>query len=246
MTSLRSRFYTGLLILACVTLITSLYHLYEIRVIHAKLAEVQRNAVPSVLLANRMEVEAVQVQQWLTDVSATGDREGYKEAKGAYRNFKIGLEEFRKVPGNEKIADHDTTLKDFESYYALGNKMADAYLDDGQAAGNRSMREFDEQAVAIAGRIAKLRAASLDRVGNASSEIENTITVAWYSNLAQLAVVLVLVVGAGIGMYRGFLRPVYGLRDSLQRALQENDLGARIPGGNAAETSDCFLGECIY
>lgn len=122
MTSLRSRFYTGLLILASITLITSLYHLYEIRVIRAQLAEVQRNAVPSVLLANRMEVEAVQVQQWLTDVSATGDRSGYQEAKAAYQNFKIDLEEFRKVPGNEKLADHDVTVKDFENYYQLGNK----------------------------------------------------------------------------------------------------------------------------
>lgn len=113
--------------------------------------------------------------------------------------------------------------------------MAEAYLEDGQAAGNRSMREFDGQAEALAGRVGKLRAASLDRVGKASKQIEDTTIIAWYSNLAQLAVVFLLVAGAGIGMYSGFLKPVYGLRDSLKRALQENDLGARIPGGNAAE-----------
>ena len=114
MSSLRARFYSGLTLLAVVTTLTSIYHLVEIRLIRSQLTEVQRNAVPSIVLADRMELEAIQVQQWLTDVSATGDRSGLKEARAGYQNFKITQEEYRKIPGNNNAAEQDALLADFE------------------------------------------------------------------------------------------------------------------------------------
>jgi methyl-accepting chemotaxis protein len=235
MSSLRARFYSGLTLLAVVTTLTSIYHLVEIRLIRSELLEVQRNAVPSIVLADRMELEAVQVQQWLTDVSATGDRAGFKDAKAAYQNFKIAQEEYRKIPGNNNVAEQDALLAEFEKFYDAGQDMAEQYLKGGQAAGNRAMESFDAQAAAISVRVGKLHTSSLRRVGEASVEIDQAIELAWYSNLGQLALVLLLVIAAGMGMYRGFLIPVYGLRDALSRALRENDLGARIPGGTTLE-----------
>lgn len=235
MKSLRSRFYTGLLVLSLITTFTSIYHLYEIREIRDELEEVQHRAVPSVLMADRMVIETVQVQQFLTDVSATGDTQGFEDAKAAYRNFKTFQEEYRKIEGNEHAAEHAAVLKEFEAFYALGVEMAQVYVKRGQGAGNQKMEEFDAQAIRIASRVGALRSVSLKRIGDASTAITDSVTLAWYSNIAQLAVVLLLVVGAGVGMYRGFLVPVYGLRDSLRTALQENDLGARVPTGDAEE-----------
>ena len=114
--SLRVRFYGGLTILAVITSLTALYHLYEIRSIRAELQEVQEDAIPSVVLADRMVVATVEVQQWLTDVSVTGDRSGYSDAETARTEFKTALAEFRKLRGNEKLMDFDALQKEFDRY----------------------------------------------------------------------------------------------------------------------------------
>ncbi|HMX57230.1 MAG TPA: bacteriohemerythrin [Leptospiraceae bacterium] len=233
--SLRVRFYGGLTILAVITSLTALYHLYEIRSIRAELQEVQEDAIPSVVLADRMVVATVEVQQWLTDVSVTGDRSGYSDAETARTEFKTALAEFRKLRGNEKLMDFDALQKEFDRYYDLGSEMTEAYLTQGQAGGNRSMRRFDAQADSIAERVGKLRTQSLSHVDASSADIKKSVSLAWYSNIIQLIITLILILAAAIGMYRGFIVPVYALRDSLRTALQENDLGARIPAGNAEE-----------
>ncbi|MCE9597002.1 MAG: bacteriohemerythrin [Spirochaetia bacterium] len=237
MKSLRSRFYAGLLALAVLTLLTSVYHLIEIRMIRTQLRDVEYRAVPSMVLADKMVTEALQVQQWLTDVSATGDPAGYRDAESAYNNFKAALVEYRKIDGNAEAAEYDRILADFESYYKTGRRMSEAYLKQGQAVGKKSMDTFDDEAAALTKKISALRELSLQRVSDSSLKIERSVEIAWFSNIAQLILVTILIIGAGIGMHRGFLLPIYGLREALNRALAQNDLGVRIPKGNSQEMS---------
>ncbi|MBL8021990.1 MAG: bacteriohemerythrin [Leptospirales bacterium] len=147
------------------------------------------------------------------------------------------MAEYRKIEGNVEVAEYDSILSDFESFYRTGRRMSDTYLKQGQAAGNRYMTTFDGEAEALTKRISALRERSLERVTHSSSKIERSVEIAWISNIAQLILVALLIVGAGIGMHRGFLLPIYELRKTLNRALVGNDLGVRIPKGNSEEMS---------
>lgn len=49
--------------------------------------QVETENLPYALLAEEMTLAAVQVQQWLTDVSATHNRDGYKDAEEAAEKF---------------------------------------------------------------------------------------------------------------------------------------------------------------
>ena len=104
--------------------------------------------------ARRMQIDVVQVQQWLTDISATrgqdGLDDGFKEAEESHKSFLANLNKFRaefQLEQNDeelrKLADLE---KNFEAYYEKGRIMAAAYIKDGPTAGNQIMSEFDATA----------------------------------------------------------------------------------------------------
>ena len=105
----------------------------------------------------RMDKDVIQIQQWLTDISATrgldGLDDGFKEAEKYYQSYLAGLEVFRSV--FERHGDGAGLLKVKEleergtAYYNMGRKMANAYIKDGTQKGNKIMGEFDQAAKAL-------------------------------------------------------------------------------------------------
>lgn len=114
----------------------------------------------TVMLADDLELSVVQVQQWLTDISATrgaeGFDDGFDEASIHAQEFYAALEEFVKVNPDyeEKAAELQNK---FAPYYEVGQKMAQAYINGGPESGNPMMEEFDGVAVSINEAVAALR-----------------------------------------------------------------------------------------
>jgi methyl-accepting chemotaxis protein len=108
------------------------------------------------LLPNTMGIQdlryhIVQVQQWLTDISATkaapGYDDGFTEAQSHYERASAIIDGFI-----QKGTDPDGFNKlqaELDAYYAMGQQMAQAYIDDGTDAGNEFMLEFDPFAAAL-------------------------------------------------------------------------------------------------
>lgn len=110
---------------------------------------VQTQSLPLMLAAEHMVLDVSQVQQFLTDVSATRDRQAYAEAATYAADFLAGVETFKRhfVSTGEtaKVREMDELARRFRSFYALGKDMAEAYVTRGVDAGNRIMRTFDRQ-----------------------------------------------------------------------------------------------------
>ncbi|OGV68989.1 MAG: hypothetical protein A3K19_31060 [Lentisphaerae bacterium RIFOXYB12_FULL_65_16] len=113
------------------------------------------------VLAQKMKRDTIQIQQWLTDISATRARDGladgFDEAQKAYDSFCAGLEKFKEMYIREdnreklrELADISTAL---DAYYAMGKTMANAYIKDGTDAGNKTMGDFDQTAAALEERL---------------------------------------------------------------------------------------------
>lgn len=111
--------------------------------------EVAERSYPSVRAANEMGSSIIQVQQYLSDISATraldGKDDGFTNAEENAQTFKKALQQFI-VLHPEKEAAMKKYETSFDAYYALGKKMAQAYIDQGPAGGNPLMPAFDEQA----------------------------------------------------------------------------------------------------
>jgi len=107
--------------------------------------------------ARRMQLDVVQVQQWLTDLSATrgldGLDDGYAVAAESRDSFFANLNEFKTLFQREqnqaqlqKLAALESTFND---YYDAGRAMAAAYVEGGPAAGNQLMVGFDATAASL-------------------------------------------------------------------------------------------------
>lgn len=114
--------------------------------------EIKEIDYPSANFANEMKYSVIQVQQYLSDISATramdGKDDGFQNAEENAQSFRESLQSFIKLhPENEK------SLKEygqsFEEYYILGKKMAQAYIDGGPSEGNKLMDSFDTKADAL-------------------------------------------------------------------------------------------------
>ena len=120
-------------------------------------SQILEESAPFALLAGQMQRDVIQVQQWLTDISATraqdGLNDGFDEAEISYQSFLKGLTKFEGMFRQEQDAANLQVVKRLRdkaaSYYSVGKKMAQSYIDQGPAGGNQVMAEFDEAAAGL-------------------------------------------------------------------------------------------------
>ena len=107
--------------------------------------------------ANQMEKDVIQVQQWLSDISATrgldGLDDGFAEAEKSAESFKTELAKFKEMyteeNDSEGVNSCDELEKTFDDYYEVGQAMATVYVESGPAEGNKAMAGFDAAAAAL-------------------------------------------------------------------------------------------------
>lgn len=123
--------------------------------------------IETAVKADQLKLSVIQVQQYLTDVSATRDKEGsvegFKKADDWAQQFDQTLNELSAL--NPSRAKEFNDLKSsFDSYYTVGKKMAQAYLDGGPEAGNIIMNDFDQTALEINTKVDNFRQQALESV----------------------------------------------------------------------------------
>lgn len=99
----------------------------------------------------RLQKDVIQVQQWLTDISATRAYEGFDDGFGeAEKYYKDGnevltylIKEHKSYNEVEMVAQLEEFKNSFKAYYEIGIKMANAYIKGGPELGNKMMEELD-------------------------------------------------------------------------------------------------------
>jgi len=107
--------------------------------------------MPSMLQYLELKLDVVQVQQWLTDVSATraakGYDDGYDEAKKYFKLANKKLDELiahnNTIKNTQQVAILKEFKKNFQAYYEVGVNMANAYVKYGPEEGNKWMSKLD-------------------------------------------------------------------------------------------------------
>ena len=120
-----------------------------LRQVIADVKQINQETVPFTVLVGEMDTAREAVQQFLTDVSATHDDGGYKEADEAAQKFLSGVEKFKALYRAEgdraSLARMESIETDFRAFYALGKKMAQTYVAEGIDAGNLLMKGTAQQ-----------------------------------------------------------------------------------------------------
>lgn len=118
----------------------------------AEIAKItQTESAVFAIKAKDMQIAVIQVQQWLTDISATRAAEGYDdgftEAEANAVKFRELYNDFHQMFSDENersaVDELEKLNKDFDVFYEMGKKLATSYIKDGPAEGNKLMAQFD-------------------------------------------------------------------------------------------------------
>lgn len=115
-----------------------------------------REATQAVLISKEVIIHTIQIQQFLSDVSATGEAEGLTEAK---KHLTLGVTQLialEKVLPEEDKKQIPTVKVQLEGLHQVGVKMATAYAQQGRAAGNVLMKDFDIRVDQLSANLEKL------------------------------------------------------------------------------------------
>lgn len=174
-----------------------------------------------------IKFNAVQVQQWLTDISATRGQDGLNDgfdmaaefvgkfAQDVVRAKELAAQSTKKDVLLPLLADIEEA---FPPYYETGKKMARAYVEEGPAGGNQMMGDFDEVAERIGTLTDELVEISNNRLHEHEESVHTflaeTTSYANYSSIVSIAVALIalfIAVFGGTYLHRSLTAVAEGL-----------------------------------
>ncbi len=205
----------------------------------------RNDAISELIMAiKNAQIDVVQVQQWLQDISATraldGLDDGYAQAETYAVDFLATISEAEKIAlslGEDTVAKGSASAREaFPAYYDTGKRMAAAYVAGGPEAGNAMMADFDArseqlysaiEATVAAVEASEVRISQEERqlIANVASarQLVNNITVASVLLTGVIGFIIALSVRRSIG------RPVAQAAAAIA-ALAEGNTSARISG----------------
>ncbi len=180
-------------------------------------------------IARQMKLDVVQVQQWLTDISATraqdGLDDGFKEAEKSSISFLDGLGKFRRMYEEENDIQGIQRLKvlkeAFQKYYETGKTMSNAYIESGPAEGNKVMASFDTAASDLTDSLEPFVNQQVNELDTAMGEIVSS------SGFLRLSVLIAGVIAVTLGILIAWTiilsitRPINRIIDGLKEGSDQ-------------------------
>jgi len=167
------------------------------------LSDLTAKDIPELQLdIKKIQIAIIQVQQFLTDVSATrgqdGLDDGFEEAAKNAAEFAKLTEATRALARRLKLDDVANAVEKveagFKPYYESGQIMAKAYVAGGPAAGNKLMGAFDEATDKLGSDMEALAGIAEKQSADAQHEID----VLTDASVAQLTEVEHILYGLGV------------------------------------------------
>lgn len=167
----------GVILIAVI--LASISTLYFTNKIKASALLTKNESAKFALVAKDIKICVIQVQQWLTDISATrsmpGFDDGFDEAENYAQEFKEKILQFHKLCEDRNdeagTANIEEIMKAFDEYYEMGKKMANEYIEKGPEVGNVFMEKFDPYAEAIGKKVESLVKEQNDRLVGSMEDI---------------------------------------------------------------------------
>lgn len=194
--------------------------------------QIQRESLPYALTADEMVLDVTQVQQFLQDVSATHNREGLEDAEKHAQSFKAGLDKFRTMFRRENnpqaVQAMDDLDAEFNAFYSLGKRMAEAYITKGIQAGNDLMEDFDKRCDVLNEKLGELRKSQVDEANEMSLRIVDASILS--RNVVLLSGAVVLLLGALISyaVTRSIVLPVLKMQSTIHDIESKSNFSMRM------------------
>jgi methyl-accepting chemotaxis protein len=214
--------------------------------VHAAADTVVGPSIALIRAAKDIQQDVVQVQQFLSDVSATRGQDGLDDGLEEAQKFAAKFIEDASAAAEIAGAIHrpdiagllSETKSAFQPYYQTGQRMAAAYIKEGPAGGNRIMPEFDKSSEALQAKMDQLLSIVDVVVGDAAGQLRAKIgwieaggdRLVWTTALLG-ALGIILVAVASVLAIVWVVHPVTRMTGAMRR-LADGDLAVTVSDQN--------------
>ncbi len=179
--------------------------------------------IPLLIAAKDLQMSVIQVQQWLTDISATrgldGLNDGFDVAAENALAFRLSIKNMRMLDP-EHVAEYDALLPVFDVYYDAGQKMARAYVDQGPAGGNLMMGSFDTAAEAINSKVEIILERVSSRINKSLETEKEDAYIALWAIVSLSGIFLLALIAINLFIKRRVVSPIVRLKDTVVKLAE--------------------------
>jgi len=212
--------------------------------VQANSAVVSDEIIPLALTIKDIQLSVVQVQQWLTDISATrgldGLNDGFDEAAANAKIFSEKMGIAKALVGKLGLSNVEASLitveKAFPPYYEVGKKMAQTYVASGPAGGNKTMASFDAVAEEIYGSLEKLqkeidkaKSAKMDQLATSIDMVKSENSEAINSSIAIGGGSILLSLILAVFAIRSTLGPINEITFAMTELASGENMDREVP-----------------
>ena len=150
-------------------------------------------------LSMELKICVIEVQQFLSDISATrgaeGFNDGFEHAESYAQEFYLQSDTLMAIAPEE--SDNIQQMKsDFDAFYKMGKEMAAVYISDGPTEGNKLMKQFDPLAESLNKKMNSLEQTAIKEINNSLEESVNNLysifSVLLISSIASLIAAILI------------------------------------------------------
>lgn len=219
---LKSYIIAGISLIIILTL--SLYINKSMSDIESAIRYQQTSVNPIDSAVTELKFDVIQVQQWLTDISATrgldGLNDGFDQAKIFAQDALKQIEILKRLMP-QKSTQLNALTDSFNNYYQVGQKMAQSYINEGPKGGNLKMGDFDAASEDLQKSLREILEDTQQLVKSYQdkiiSDVEGGVVTSYISLVSSLIVILLLI----FFIRHSLLKPI----NSLQKVFKKINEG---------------------
>ncbi|WP_332647623.1 methyl-accepting chemotaxis protein [Lysinibacillus sp. 54212] len=194
------------------------------------LKKIENTTLQTTFLTEELKLAVVQVQQYLTDISATRGQDGLndgfelaeKHSQIVYKN----LNELKELQP-ENLDRLNEIEEAFNAYYQSGIQMAQNYIDGGPEQGNKIMGEFDETSITINSMVDELKQESVAQTKNGLQNIQQIINDNTNFFIMTFSFVIFIGIIIALLLSRSIINPLKQIILSTEK-IAKGDLGTSV------------------
>lgn len=233
----------GLVVLFIICALLQLVNTFRI---YGQVKEMHQTHFETLRKADELKLGVVQVQQWLTDISATRAAEGFDdgldEAAVYADKVRALIRELGQLSSTSQ-SELEAILNSFEAYYAAGVKMANAYIEDGPEGGNAMMGEFDTVAEDINTKVDVFAESANEKIESIMAELSSGMVQSFIFMVGLTMMTLFLNSYAKKRIMRQVVKPICDIEE-VAKEMSEGSLKTKISYASSDEIGQ--LAMCLH
>jgi len=179
----------------------------------------QNVTTPKKMTALNLQIDIIQIQQWLTDISATraepGFDDGFDEAAKHYESALKNIKLLEELGVDGQLLN--TIVKDLDAFYQFGIEMAHVYINEGSTSGNLYMEKFDPYAAELTEAIDPLLINIDTTFREGNNKILLTITDLLRTAMILFSIAILIILFSISFIAINITRPIYAIRTIINK-----------------------------